>query len=73
MAVLAAVDGRTQAADLLDYDDYSRCDAAAPDGVEAPSGTAPLIPDLPCHGVRSEPPLPAGRTAVQDVFRPPTR
>jgi hypothetical protein len=73
MVVLSANARGVQAVDLPNCDDNSRFDAAAADEVEPPSGTVSPIPHLHRHGVQSEPPLRAGRTAVHDVFRPPTR
>ena len=73
LVALSTLVGRAQAVELVDCDDCSQCDAAAADEIEPPPGTAPPSPDLSRCGLQSEPPLPAGRTAVQDVFRPPTR
>jgi hypothetical protein len=73
MVVLSANARGVQAFDLPDYDDSSRFDSSAVDEIEPPSGTASPSPNLHRHGVQSEPPLRTGRTAVNDVFRPPTR
>ena len=73
MVALATVAGRAQAVEPPDGDDCSQCDAAAADELALPTGTATPSPDLSRSGAESEPPLPTGRTAVSDVFRPPTR
>lgn len=73
MVVLSANARGVQAVDLPDHNDSSLLDTGAADEVEPPSGTVPPALDLHRHGVQSEPPLRAGRTAVPDVFRPPTR
>jgi hypothetical protein len=73
MVVLSASARSVEADDLPDCDDSSLLDSAAADEIEPPSGTVPPSPDLHRHGVQSAPPLRTGRTAVNDVFRPPTR
>ena len=73
MVVLSANARGVQAVDLPDWDDNSMFDTAATDEVEHPTGTVPPTPDLHRPGVQAEAPLRAGRTAVHDVFRPPTR
>lgn len=73
LVALSTVAERAQAAELPDGDDCSQIDADAADEIEAPPGTAAFSPDPAEPCAESEPPLPAGRTAVQDVFRPPTR
>lgn len=73
MVVLSTSGGRLQAADLPDCDDSSLSDVAATDEIEPQTGTDPLALDPPNRGVSSDAPLPAGRAAVHDVFRPPTR